>query len=76
MRQDLLSEESLKLITPEHSDSGFITILSTFGFPGLQVLYKGEYQSVKPKKNCLVVNLGDSLSKMTNKLESSKSKQH
>lgn len=24
-----------KLVTPEHTDSGFITLLSTFGFPGL-----------------------------------------
>ena len=24
-----------KLITPEHADSGFLTLLSTFGFPGL-----------------------------------------
>jgi isopenicillin N synthase-like dioxygenase len=71
--QDLLSDESLKLTTPLHSDSGFITILSTFSFPGLQVLYQGEYISIKPEKNSFVVNLGDMLSRITNyKLKSTK----
>jgi isopenicillin N synthase-like dioxygenase len=66
VKSDQLSEESLKLTTPEHSDSGFLTILSTFGFPGLQVLFDGEYRSVVPMKNHLVVNLGDTLSRVTN----------
>ena len=30
-----LSAEHFKLTTPEHCDSGFLTILSTFGYPGL-----------------------------------------
>lgn len=30
-----LSSEDIKLTTPEHTDSGFITILTTFGYPGL-----------------------------------------
>ena len=30
-----LDHEGRILTTPEHRDSGFITILSTFGFPGL-----------------------------------------
>lgn len=30
-----LSEDHVKLTTPEHCDSGFITILSTLGYPGL-----------------------------------------
>ena len=30
-----LCEDLFKLTTPEHSDSGFLTILSTFGYPGL-----------------------------------------
>ena len=30
-----LSVKDFKLTTPEHCDSGFITILTTFGFPGL-----------------------------------------
>jgi isopenicillin N synthase-like dioxygenase len=30
-----LDEAGRKLTTPEHCDSGFLTILSTFGYPGL-----------------------------------------
>ena len=66
VKQDLLSKESLKLTTPEHTDSGFITILSTFGYEGLQVLHEGKYKSIKPKKNYLIVNFGDILAKITN----------
>ena len=35
VKQDKLGKDELKLITPEHSDSGFMTLLTTFGFPGL-----------------------------------------
>ena len=37
VKSNKLDERSLKLTTPEHADSGFITLLSTFSFPGLQV---------------------------------------
>jgi len=30
-----LSTEHAKLTTPEHCDTGFMTILTTFGYPGL-----------------------------------------
>ena len=30
-----LDQKTLKLTTPEHADSGFITLLSTLGYPGL-----------------------------------------
>jgi len=46
-----LDSKTLKLTTPEHQDSGFITLLSTLGYPGLQVLIDGEYKSVKPVYN-------------------------
>jgi len=32
-----LDKETFRLTTPEHADSGFITLLSTLGYPGLQV---------------------------------------
>lgn len=71
--QDKLSKESLKLTTPEHCDSGFLTILSTFGYPGLQVFYEGEFRNVKTEKNHLIVNLGDTFSRITNfKLKATK----
>ena len=61
-----LSEEHRKLTTPEHCDSGFITLLSTLGYPGLQVEIDGEFKSVRPVYNQLVVNLGDTFSRITN----------
>jgi isopenicillin N synthase-like dioxygenase len=50
-----------KLVAPEHTDSGFITLLTTFMYPGLQVLLEGEYRSVKSKKNAIVINIGATL---------------
>ena len=61
-----LSAEHVKLTTPEHCDSGFITILTTFGYPGLQVEYNGEFKSVRPIYNQLIVNLGDIFERITN----------
>jgi isopenicillin N synthase-like dioxygenase len=48
-------------------------MLTTFGFPGLQVQYRGKWRTVKPVKDTMVVNLGDMLSRATNfKLKSTK----
>ena len=65
VRDDALSADSRRLTTPAHSDSGFLTILSTLGFPGLQVLYEGSWRSVRPRKGHLVVNLGDMFERIT-----------
>ena len=66
-KSDKLDANARRLTTPEHADSGFITLLSTFGYPGLQVqMPDGIYRSVKPMKNHLVVNLGAYLSQITN----------
>ena len=68
-----MDEAGRKLTTPEHCDSGFITILSTFGYPGLQVEIDGEFRSIKPQHNTLVVNLGDIFSRITDfKLKATK----
>jgi isopenicillin N synthase-like dioxygenase len=56
----------LKLTTPAHKDSVFLTILTTFGYPGLQVEHEGVFKSVKPVKDSLVINLGETLSRATN----------
>ena len=66
VRNDLLDENQLKLTTPSHKDSGFLTLLCTFGYPGLRVLYNGEYQYVKPLPNHLVINLGKTFERITN----------
>jgi isopenicillin N synthase-like dioxygenase len=61
-----LSEAEMKLTTPEHVDTCFMTLLSTFGYPGLQVeTSEGVFKSILPKENTLVVNLGDILSRIT-----------
>ena len=57
----------MKFTTPIHTDSGFLTLLSTFNFPGLQVnVGYDTYKSVKPRPNSIVVNIGDMLSRITN----------
>ena len=66
VKDDKLSDESKRLITPDHTDSGFMTILSTFGYPGLQVLHNDKFWSVQPEPNTLVINLGDTIAKLTN----------
>ena len=60
-----MDETELKLVTPEHSDSGFVTLLSTFMYHGLQVLIDGEYRSIKPIENAIVVNIGDTLEQIS-----------
>lgn len=65
-RSDNLADDLLKLTTPEHCDTGFMTLLTTFGYPGLQVKIDGEFRSIKPESNCLVVNLGETFQRITN----------
>ena len=61
-----LSPEQQKYTTSAHTDGGFMTILSTFHYPGLQVeVIDGVFKSVRPLPNALIVNLGDSLSKIS-----------
>lgn len=66
VKQDQLKEEDLKFTTPIHTDSGFLTLLSTFNYPGLQVKIGEEYKSIRPMPNAIVVNLGDMISRITN----------
>ncbi len=52
----------------EHFDSTFVTLLIPFSYPGLEILREdGKWMSVDPKPGSLVVNIGDLLSKMTNR---------
>ena len=65
-KSNKLDAAQKRLTTPGHADSGFVTLLSTFGYPGLQVqMPDGEYKSIKPVKNNLVVNLGALFSQIT-----------
>ena len=49
-----------------HTDAGFITLLCTLGYPGLQVEIDGEFRSIRPIPNAFIINIGDMLSKITN----------
>jgi len=66
MKSDQLNEDDYALCTPAHTDSGFVTLLTTFGYPGLQVLVDGEFKSIKPSPDCIVVNLGEVFQRITN----------
>ena len=61
-----LNENDVKLCCTEHTDAGFVTLVSTLGYPGLQIEIDNEWKSVKPIKDQIIVNLGDLLSDITN----------
>ncbi|XP_067679811.1 isopenicillin N synthase-like [Haliotis asinina] len=55
------------LCCSEHSDSGFVTLLATFHYRGLQILNQNDkWVDVEPRPNSLVMNIGDILSKTSN----------
>ena len=54
------------MVTPEHPDSGFITLLTTFMYHGLEVLIDGDYRPIKPIKNAVIVNVGQMLERISN----------
>ena len=73
VKQNLLDETALKLTTPDHTDSGFLTVLSTLDYEGLQVLEDGKFKNVKPIENTFIINIGDCLSKISdNKLKATR----
>ena len=55
------------LTCEEHFDSGFVTLLVTFSFLGLEYLREdGTWASVAPRPGSVVVNIGELLSRLTN----------
>lgn len=48
-----------------HSDYGFLTLLWTDGTPGLEIFYKGNWESVEAPSGTFIVNLGDMLERWT-----------
>jgi isopenicillin N synthase-like dioxygenase len=53
----------------EHTDWGVLTLLSTDETPGLQIRLKdGEWLTVTPQPDALIVNIGDQLERWTNGL--------
>ena len=59
-----VSAETISL--GEHTDFGSVTVLFNEGLGGLQVLRPGtrEWEYVRPRPECAVINLGDALVKM------------
>ncbi|XP_052795416.1 uncharacterized protein LOC128228261 [Mya arenaria] len=60
-----LIEEGKVVTTPEHTDSDFMTLLTSFRFNGLEVLKAdGKWGEVRPRPGSLVMNIGDTFSRM------------
>ncbi|XP_047737586.1 2-oxoglutarate-dependent dioxygenase tropC-like isoform X2 [Hyalella azteca] len=59
-------KDDIVLQCDEHQDSGFVTMLETFGYPGLQLqTAEGTWQDVEYRKGSLIVNIGLLLSKIS-----------
>lgn len=63
---DDIKGEQYYITIAQHTDTGFVTLLATLGYPGLQIHQDGRFQSVKPVPGAFVINVGDMLSRMTN----------
>lgn len=58
-------EDGKVVTTPDHTDSNFLTLLTTFNFKGLEVLTSdGKWAEVAPRRGSLVMNIGDVFSRM------------
>ena len=54
-------EPELTMGMPAHSDYGFLTLLLQDDVEGLQVQYEGEWITVQPLPDSILVNVGDHL---------------
>lgn len=54
-------EPELTIGMPPHSDYGFLTLLLQDRVPGLQILHRDDWVTVKPIPGSFVVNVGDHL---------------
>lgn len=58
-------EDGKVVVTPDHTDSNFLTLLSTFHFKGLEVLSSdGKWIAIEPRPKSFVMNIGDVFSRM------------
>ena len=58
-------KDGVTLTCLEHTDTNFITLLSTFQNAGLQLQQDGKWIDVEVRPNSLVMNTGDTLTKTT-----------
>lgn len=58
-------EDGRVVTTPDHTDTDFMALLTTFHYKGLEVMTtSGEWAKVLPRPNSLVMNIGDAFSRM------------
>lgn len=63
---DAVTEDGTVLYCDSHADVGILTMLTSFGQPGLQVLLNdGSWLDVKSSPGGLIVNLGEMLAEMS-----------
>jgi len=61
------TEDGKFIITPEHTDSICVMLLTTFEYKGLEILTnEGKWEEINTKPNSIIVNIGELLSRMTN----------
>lgn len=58
-------EDGKVVTTPDHTDSNFLTLLTTFNYKGLEVLTgEDQWAEIVPRPGSLVMNIGDVFSRM------------
>jgi len=58
-------EDGRVIITPEHTDTNFLTLLTRFHYGGLELqTADGQWVEVDPRPGSLVMNIGDTFSRM------------
>ena len=66
-------KDGLVLTCLEHTDTNFVTLLSTFCYKGLQILqHDGSWADVEVGPDCLVMNAGDALVKATGRFKATR----
>lgn len=65
-KTEIFNEDGFKYCAYDHVDTGFMTFVSTFRNWGLQAKIRGEWISIPPKEDYLIVNFGYGLEKCFN----------
>lgn len=59
-------EDGKLLVTPDHADTEYLTLLATFNYSGLEILTSdGKWAEITPRPHSLVINIGETFAKMT-----------
>jgi len=63
---EIFNEDGYKYTAYDHVDTGFMTMVNTFNYYGLQAKVKDQWITIPPKEDYLVVNFGYGLEKSFN----------